>query len=161
MQLSNMSRHQGCLRFYPKSHRRGQLPHQTGEKGYNMLSVGQYINDEMKTLEKPVSMSLRAGQASLHSFDTVHSSGPNESDCVRIGLALRFMTFEVQQTKQHAQKELVRIAGCRTKDSNITSHASFDFEPRIPASPTDADLMKMRQIRKEAIRREELNYFAR
>ena len=72
-----------------------------------MLSVGQYINDEMKTLEKPVSMSLRAGQASLHSFDTVHSSGPNESDCVRIGLALRFMTFEVQQTKQHAQKELV------------------------------------------------------
>jgi len=153
---------EGCLRFYPKSHLRGQLPHQTGEKGDNLLSVGQYIDDtKLKTLEKPVSLPLRAGQASLHSFDTVHSSSPNESDCVRIGLALRFMSCEVQQTKQNAQREMVtRIAGCSRTDSNMTVHASFDFEPRIPASPTDEDFAKMRQIQKEALRREEMNYFA-
>ena len=136
------------------------MPHQTGEKGDNLLSVGQYIDDtKLKTLEKPISMPLRAGQASLHSFDTVHSSGPNESDCLRIGLALRFMAYEVQQTKQNAQREMAtRIVGCRKKD--MTVHASFDFEPRIPASPTDEDLTKMRKIREEAIRREELNYFS-
>ncbi|EJK69493.1 hypothetical protein THAOC_09241, partial [Thalassiosira oceanica] len=135
---------------------------ETGEKGDNLLSVGQYIDDtKLKTLEKPVSLPLRAGQASLHSFDTVHSSSPNESDCVRIGLALRFMSCEVQQTKQNAQREMVtRIAGCSRTDSNMTVHASFDFEPRIPASPTDEDFAKMRQIQKEALRREEMNYFA-
>ena len=140
---------EGCLQFHPKSHKLKHIPHKTRKNENNMLSLGQYIeSDIMDTLEEPISIQLRGGQATLHSFDTVHSSGPNTS-----GLALRYITSDVIQTKPN--KEMVTwISGTTNQASN------FDIEPRLPVNPTSDDINRGREAQKEAIRREELNYFS-
>ena len=149
---------EGCLSFYPMSHKLKQLPHQTTHlsknKDSNLLSMGQYIDsDIMQTLPKPVSIKLLGGQATLHSFNCVHSSGPNNSGKPRVGLALRYITGNVIQTK--AVREMVTwISG------DSSSHPSFDVEPRLQSSPTEEDIERGREVQKEELRREETNYFA-
>ena len=146
---------EGCLQFHPKSHKLGQIPHKTRKNENNMLSLGQYIESHViDTLVEPVSIQLRGGQATLHSFDTVHSSGPNRSNESRVGLALRYITSDVIQRKPN--KEMVTwISGTRDE-----KQIHFDIEPRIPINPTSDDINKGREVQKEAIRREELNYFS-
>jgi len=145
---------QGCLQFHPKSHNLGHIPHHTKKNSNNMLSLGQYIESNvMDTLEESISIQLRGGQATFHSFDTVHSSGPNQTNEPRVGLALRYITSDVIQTKPN--KEMVTwISGTTNQASN------FDIEPRLPINPTSDDINRGREVQKEAIRREELNYFS-
>ena len=146
--------YEGCLQFHPKSHNLGHIPHHTKKNTNNMLSLGQYIESNvMETLEESVSIQLSGGQATLHSFDTVHSSGPNKSNMPRVGLALRYIRGDVIQTKP--QREMVTwISGTTNQASN------FDIEPRLPVNPTSDDIERGREVQKEAIRREELNYFS-
>lgn len=164
---------EGCLSFYPGSHRCGQLPHETSKDdskdanpGNNMLSLGQFISKDVlennlnKVKQGPIPVELRCGQASLHSFHCVHASGPNSSPRgPRVGFALRYMTADVRQTKP-TQEMATRIAGTRH-----LSH--FDFEDALPldseslANPQvmASAVKRGREIRREAIRREEANYF--
>ena len=145
--------HEGCLQFHPKSHNLKHIPHKTRKNENNMLSLGQYIESNvMNTLEEPISIQLRGGQATLHSFDTVHSSGPNTSNKQRVGLALRYIRADVIQTKP--QREMV------TWISGTMINGNFDIEPRLPINPTRDDINRGREAQKEAIRREELNYFS-
>jgi ectoine hydroxylase-related dioxygenase (phytanoyl-CoA dioxygenase family) len=146
---------EGCLSFYPKSHTMGQLPHDTKTSDENLLSLGQYIAPKyVETLETPRCIPLRGGQATLHSFDCVHFSGPNQSPTLpRVGFALRYMAADVVQSKP--TKELVTviaISGAQVGD--------FDLEPKLPLRPSAEDIEKGRQAREEAMRREEANYFA-
>jgi len=152
---SSIGIQEGCLQFHPKSHNLGHIPHKTRKNDNNMLSLGQYIESNvMDTLEEPVSIQLRAGQATLHSFDTVHSSGPNQSNGPRVGLALRYIRGDVIQTKP--QREMATwISGTRDE-----KQIHFDIEPRLPVNPTRDDINRGREAQKEAIRREELNYFS-
>jgi ectoine hydroxylase-related dioxygenase (phytanoyl-CoA dioxygenase family) len=181
---------EGCLLFYPKSHMRGQIPHQqtrrkdptgqtqitssnshTNNNNNNMLSMGQYILPlDLQTLEcpNPVAIPLRAGQMTLHSFDTVHSSGPNQSiRGPRVGLALRYMdAVSVRQTKTRSKEMVTWISSLSTSQSKVqdqehltSKNYRFDLEPRLPKNPTNDDLRRMRYVRDEAIRREEANYF--
>eukprot|EP00984_Skeletonema_dohrnii_P012417 scaffold5035_cov88-Skeletonema_dohrnii-CCMP3373.AAC.6 len=175
---------EGCLSFYPGSHHLGQLPHCVDKNNNNnMLSLGQYIDATiMQTLKSPISIPLRAGQATLHSFDCVHASGPNKSTFPRVGLALRYMTCNVKQTKPN--KEMATwICGSRypdiaKKDNDDTTLQEramnaqneelqcseqlcyFDVEPRLPLHPNEADFERGRRAQKEAMEREDLNYFA-
>ena len=75
-----------------------QLAHQTqpGEES-NMLALKQFIpQSQLARLPgKRLRMELEPGEASLHAWRTVHSSGPNMSDQERVGLAIRYMTDEV------------------------------------------------------------------
>jgi len=146
--------HEGCLQFHPKSHNLGYIPHHTKKNTNNMLSLGQYIESNvMDTLEEPISIQLRGGQATLHSFDIVHSSGPNQSNGPRVGLALRYIRADVIQTKP-IREMVTWISGTTNQASN------FDTEPRLPIYPTSDDINRGREAQKEAIRREELNYFS-
>ena len=74
-----------------------------------MLALGQEIT--LESLEQVglvssdrrervgmVQVPLRRGEASLHSFLTVHQSGPNTKSYPRVGLALRFIARDVIQT---------------------------------------------------------------
>jgi ectoine hydroxylase-related dioxygenase (phytanoyl-CoA dioxygenase family) len=149
---------EGCLSFYPQSHSLGQLPHDIHPNdGNNLLSLGQYIAPaHLKQLkQQPISIPLRGGQATLHSFDCVHFSGPNTSTRPRVGLALRYMTADVVQSKTHAKEMVTWISG-RSTDIHL-----FDLEPRLPAADATAqDIARGREAREEAMRREEANYFA-
>lgn len=146
---------EGCLCFYPGSHNCGQLSHDTKLCEENLLSMGQFISDkELKKLpnEEPILVPLQGGQATLHSFYSVHSSGPNKSCRARIGLALRYMSARVNQTK--TVKEMATVISGSHDSSN------FDLEPRLPSSPTEEDIKRGRIALEEAIKREAANYFA-
>mmetsp|Transcript_9522 Transcript_9522/g.13947 ORF Transcript_9522/g.13947 Transcript_9522/m.13947 type:complete len:359 (-) Transcript_9522:82-1158(-) len=153
---------EGCLSFYPGSHQQGQIPHQqTAQKAdnNNMLSLGQHITkDEIAKLRaSPQSVPLRAGQATFHAFHCVHASGPNQSaNTSRVGLALRFIASNVQQSKP--MKEMVSwIAG---RQNEVIIHSHFEFEPRLPIpDPSPDDVAKGRAAQAEAMRRENANYF--
>ena len=142
----------GCLSFYPESHRLGQLPHQTEKNNNNMLTMGQYIESTtMQTLQSPISIPLRRGQATLHSFDCVHASGTNNSDKPRVGLALRYMTSNVVQTKLN--REMASWI-CGSSPSETTA---FDREPQL--SSVAKDIQRGREVQKEALERWEANNF--
>ena len=158
---------EGCLSFYRQSHKLGQIPHQEKKDGHNMLSLGQYIDSqelasvaERKGISSVsvdsmdwVTIPLRAGQATLHSFYCIHQSGPNKSSISqdRVGLALRYMTSDVRQSKVAAREMVTVVSG--------PPPTQFDIEPRLPRQPIDDDIARGRQVRAEAMRREEKNYF--
>jgi non-haem Fe2+, alpha-ketoglutarate-dependent halogenase len=173
---------EGCLSFFPKSHTKGQLLHEqakqecaagdnnnihnenhNGNHKNNMLSLGQYISQsELQKLDHPdpVAVPLRAGQMTLHSFLTVHASGPNRSvSGPRVGFALRYMDANVVRQTKSICKEMVTCISSSWPLSNAQSPLHFDLEPRLPTNPTQHDIQHMLEIRAEAIRREEANYF--
>lgn len=146
---------EGCLSFYPASHDLGQLPHGTEKNVHNMLSMGQYIESTLvQKLEPPILIPLRGGQATLHSFDCVHASGPNSSHATRVGLALRYMTSSVEQTKPNREMA-TWICGRPHLGSK-----GFDREPRLSPQPTVDEIERGRKAQQEAIAREDSNYFA-
>ncbi len=140
---------EGGLIFYNGSHLLGQLPHTcdtiirdddndmvidteivgkgsidttaTKQKLRNVLSRRQHC--EIPNGTRATSIPLRAGQATLHHFYTVHASGPNMAPNrrePRVGLAVRYISANVR--KQHSQvKEMITFisgrnrsgAGCR------------------------------------------------
>ena len=153
---------EGCLQFYPGSHM-VKYPHYTDERNdnnnnnagdNNLLVMGQYIDkNTMTTMNKPVSIELNGGQATLHSFDCVHASSPNTSNRPRVGLALRYMTNTVRQTKP-IREMATWICGTRSKEY-------FDLEPRLPEDPSRDDVERGRVVQKDGLAREECNYFDR
>lgn len=74
--------------FVKGSHRLGRLGWQPTDTEHHLLT--QQIPD-VDLLGPIVQQNLRAGEASIHSDLTVHSSGPNRSNKRRAGLALRFV----------------------------------------------------------------------
>ena len=56
-------------------------------------------------------MELQPGEASLHGWRSVHSSGPNMSDQERVGLAIRYMTDEVRNTKAVVRERATLVWG--------------------------------------------------
>jgi Phytanoyl-CoA dioxygenase (PhyH) len=144
-----VSERDGCLQFWPGSHGAGALVHTTTECTHNMLSRGQSC-EIPGTL--PVSIPLRVGQATLHSFNTVHQSGPNRcKDRSRVGLAIRYMKASVRQSGRF--KESVTIV------SGNMVHTDFDLEPVLSVHPTAEDLQHAMEIHKDAVQRETANYF--
>ena len=79
----------------------------------NMLVHKQYISSS--TLSEltgdRVRLELEPGEASLHSWKSVHSSGPNSSQGERVGLAIRYMTDEVQNIKAVVRERASLICG--------------------------------------------------
>ncbi|KAL7485106.1 hypothetical protein ACHAW6_010709 [Cyclotella cf. meneghiniana] len=153
--LSNpVGEREGCLSFYPASHKLRQLPHSTEENDDNLLVLGQFIGaDVVQKLNKPIPIELTAGQATLHSFECVHASAPNKSDKPRVGLALRYMAASVIQTKP--VREMVTWI-CGNRDPLALP---FDIEPRLPESPSINDLRRCREAQADALRKEDTNYF--
>ena len=163
------------------------------EKNNNMLSLGQYVskeelgklprvstvNDRDGEDEPFVSIPLKVGQATIHSFYNVHASGPNRSSTKddRVGIALRYMVGngQVKQLKKNA-REMVTIVQDNfggvgvgvgegfydDQNNNVLCTQEvqgFDVEPRLPPNPTHQDIERQRSVRDEAMRREEANYF--
>jgi hypothetical protein len=91
----------------------------------------------------------------LRSFDCVHASGPTQSSQPRVGLALRYMTANVIQTNS-VREMAAWISGTESEE------ARFDLEPQLPASNCKPEnIERGRMAQKEAMRREEANYFAK
>ena len=84
----------GAMRVIPGTHLLGLLPwRETGNEDRNVLT--QSI-DDAERLGAPVTVTLRAGQASIHSDLLVHGSLPNRSSRRRCGLTLRYCPPDVR-----------------------------------------------------------------
>lgn len=94
--LSPATVQSGCMRFVPGSHKQRIVPHVDSFAGNNLLSRGQEIAVDVEESEA-VEVVLKPGQASLHHGHLFHSSGPNETDDRRIGVAIRYITPSMKQ----------------------------------------------------------------
>ena len=87
----------GAMRVLPGSHRGEIMTHTDTFAEDNILSRGQVIADLEE--ERAVDLVLEPGEMSVHDVMLAHESLPNRTDDRRIGLAIRYMTPEVRQTK--------------------------------------------------------------
>ncbi len=86
----------GCMRFVPGSHANQLVPHVDTFDKNNLLSRGQEVAVVVDDGEG-VDVVLKTGQASLHHGHLIHSSGPNETDDRRIGVAVRYIRPSMKQ----------------------------------------------------------------
>ena len=94
--FSEVSKQAGCMKFIPGSHKQNIVAHSDTFSDDNLLSRGQEIAVEVDE-DEAVYNELKPGQMSLHHGRLFHASGPNHASDRRIGMAIRFITPEVQQ----------------------------------------------------------------
>lgn len=157
---------EGCLEFLKESHQWGQLSHVEDVNRDNMLSRAQRVDLSKKSIDYSrqnwVPIPLRAGEATLHHFYTIHQSGANQHPTQpRVGLALRYMAADVRQTG--AIRESVTWIDALGHPDNGTKRRQveqwFDLEPRLPECTASADIEAGRRAHEDAMDRESQNYF--
>ena len=85
----------GAMQVIPGSHKAAQIAfHDSEPEENNVLS--QTVRDADRYGHAPVSLVLKAGEMSLHSDWTLHGSDVNQSEQRRCGLAMRFLSSDVQ-----------------------------------------------------------------
>ena len=85
----------GPMQVIPGSHKAAQIAfHDSEPEENNVLS--QTVRDADRYGDAPVSLVLKAGEMSLHSDWTLHGSDVNQSEQRRCGLAMRFLSSDVQ-----------------------------------------------------------------
>ena len=148
--LTPSKAHTGCLSVVSESQAE-QLPHLT-EPGdeVNMLAHKQFISSSQLSLlpGERVRLELEPGEASLHSWRSVHSSGPNTSDRERVGLAIRYMTDEVQNVKAVVRERASLVCGSGGMFWDLETPPSKDYGEK-----------EMKQHR-ESLEKEKQNYFS-
>ena len=134
----------------------------TKQKLRNVLSQGQQCS--IPSGIEGTSIPLRAGQATLHHFYTIHTSGPNVSSNShhhqpRVGLAVRYITANVRK-RNFKVKEMITYISGRT---DIIHNDCFEneWEPILPERPTQQDVDRGKEVHAIAMERETTNYFAR
>lgn len=95
--LSPATELSGCMKFVPGSHKNSIVEHRDTFASNNLLSRGQELAVEVNENDA-VSVVLQPGEMSLHHGRLFHASHHNQSDDRRIGLAIRYITPDMQQT---------------------------------------------------------------
>ena len=143
----------GCLRVVPRSHKWGQLAHESKPLNENMLSRGQHIVIGGKIADftnEAVNLRLQPGEMSLHSFRSIHASGPNQTDYPRIGFAIRYCAADLQRESRIIEKEsAILVSGVKPEN------CSFIME----SAPNQAMGVEEVLEWKRAVDRENKNYF--
>lgn len=145
----------GCLVFARGSHTHGQLEHVTDARDGaqvrdNLLAFNQTVPGYTAADGSPAP--LRAGEASLHSFRTVHWSPPNRTPHRRVGLAIRYVAASVVRdpTRVRVRESATLVCG-----EYEPLDGAFDLEPEPAIDGGEAE----RRAHAEAMRRERDNYF--
>lgn len=95
--LSESTPKSGCVKFVPGSHTQSIVEHRDTFHKDNLLSRGQEIAVDVNE-QDAVSVELMPGEMSLHHGQVFHGSHANQSDDRRIGIAIRYITTDMQQT---------------------------------------------------------------
>ena len=130
--LSEVTRHNGCMRLIPGSHRGGTFKHVEIDDKNNLLSRGQTLTNVDEN--SAVDIVLKPGELSLHHGHVFHSSEPNLSDDRRIGFALMFIPAHVEST-------IGRRAATLVSGEDRYHYWDHDPEPTCDRDPVIWNLM--------------------
>lgn len=83
------------MRLIPGSHRKGHLTYRMSEADEDNV-LNQTVDNAETYGDTPVDITLKAGQASIHSDLLLHGSEANTSDRRRCGLTLRYCAADVR-----------------------------------------------------------------
>ena len=98
------------MQFIPGSHLHGQIPFEHSKPEDNNV-LGQSVRNSDKYGE-PISVTMKAGQISIHSDLLLHGSEPNTSDRRRCGLTIRYNPPDVRGRDDHQAEGVI----CRGSD---------------------------------------------
>jgi len=84
----------GAMQVVRGSHRHGEFQHHRVSGDEYVLE--QEVDQDQIDRERIVTLSLNAGEISLHDDGLLHGSGPNNSERTRCGLTMRFSPYEVK-----------------------------------------------------------------
>ncbi len=127
--LSDSTVENGAMRVVPGSHLLDQIPHTDTFRPENLLSRGQEIMVDVDG-SQAVTLTLAAGEMSLHHVRLIHGSDPNPSDQRRIGFAIRYLPTYVRQVAgSHDWATLVR---------GEDRFGNFELEQRPDADMSDS-----------------------
>ena len=87
--LDDMGADNGGLEYVPGSHRWGLLP--AASFGGSRDQIEEALPEPLEGPHRPVPVTLRAGEASIHHALLLHGSGGNFSDRPRRALVLNYM----------------------------------------------------------------------
>jgi non-heme Fe2+,alpha-ketoglutarate-dependent halogenase len=130
--LNEVTRHNGCMRVVPGSHRTGSHKHVETYNKDNLLSRGQALADVDDS--NAADIVLKPGEFSLHHGHLFHSSEPNVSDDRRIGFALMCIPASVEST-------IGRRAATLISGEDRYGHWDHDPLPTCDRDPVIWDLM--------------------
>jgi non-heme Fe2+,alpha-ketoglutarate-dependent halogenase len=135
--LSDSTTENGAMRVVPGSHTMAQVPHRDTFRPENLLSRGQEVMVEVDDAAADT-LTLNAGEMSLHHVQLIHGSEPNPSDQRRIGFAIRYLpTYVRQAAGPHDWATLVR---------GEDHYGNFELEQR-----PDADMSESAQAYHAAV----------
>ena len=127
--LSDSTTENGAMRVVPGSHTMAQIPHKDTFRPENLLSRGQEIMVDVDD-NKAATLTLNAGEMSLHHVRLIHGSEPNPSGSRRIGFAIRYLPTYVRQVAgSHDWATLVR---------GVDRFGHFELEQRPDADMSEA-----------------------
>ena len=134
----------GCMRFVPGTHR-SIVEHADTFSGDNMLSRGQQVAIDVDE-DDAVLAELRPGQMSLHHGRLFHASGANRSDDRRIGIAIRYISPDVDLKDKTARMGASLVRG-------IDEYGNFELiePPRADFEPEAMQRWKRLRAVEEAI----------
>lgn len=118
----------GCMKMIPGSHKWPKIEHEQTSDKDNLLSKGQIIKKEIDD-SKSINICINSGEVSLHSINVAHSSGPNNSKSIRIGIAIRYINPKVRQLNNFTDSATL-VRG--TDPYNNFEHEpipKYDYEP--------------------------------
>lgn len=104
-----------AMEVIPTSHLLGPIKTRQSRPEENNV-LWETIDSNILNYEKPISMSMKAGEMSLHSDLLIHGSKPNTSNRRRCGLTIRYASTDVRSTKNWNSSSII----CRGKD--ISGH---------------------------------------
>lgn len=136
--LSDANIKTGPMEVIPKSHKWNNLNHTETFNKNNLLSRGQELDIKLSNHDS-VAMPLNAGEISLHHVKLAHSSKINTTKDRRIGIAIRYTTPEVKQTKALDYKDSALLV------RGIDEHKNFIHEVP-PKFDLDPDAVKHHKI---------------
>jgi len=87
----------GCLNVVSGSHKEKILSHKKKFNKNNLLSQGQFIDNDNINQEKIVNLILKSGECSFHHPNIIHGSDKNDSSNFRILFAIRYISADVKQ----------------------------------------------------------------
>lgn len=137
--LTNSNKESGALEIVPRSAKLGlikKLDVKNPRKSYlegkkttpqnDLLSYNQNLDDFIEK-NKPVVISLKANQYSLHHVNAVHGSGINKSNNYRIGFAIRYISSDTRH-KEENKDSAIHVCGKKNDYFEDEARPILDFD---------------------------------